>query len=436
MDYIVCYNGAGRPSSTTDPLLAVGGGRATLTWDDLGRFTTSEALEVSWTWGGLPRSIADRTGAVPVTSEFAHALGRLVAQRSADDTATTISRMAYANPSATAPSVILDGAGNPVQVRLLLPGGALWKRSIDDQVVRIDHPGIRGELVVTSDGEGTVVPAPVGGPLAEATGPFGEPLAGGFGPRADAPVYGYGFGDLESTVPGGAGIVLKVARPYLPALGIFLAFDPEPGATTTGYGYAEADPVNFSDPDGAYSWWDFARNVLAVASITASIMIPGAQWYTVLAISVLTSSASIGITALERDANGQSLTAADWIMEGVSVAIDMTIVGFGAAKAMWTARRAATQVTEETVEQLADSAVKTAVRPANLKPPPTLTGSVTRASLVVAGLELMNRALAPSSPQDAGASQGGGIDPEECPNEGGCDEIPARAAANQGPDRL
>jgi len=436
VDYVVCYDGAGRPSTTTDPLLATGGGQASLAWDELGRFTTSEALEVTWTWGGLPRSIADRTGPVPVTSEFAHTLGRLVAQRSADDSTTTTTRMAYANPSAVAPAVILDGDGNPIQVRLLLPGGALWKQSLADQTVRVDHPGIRGELVVTSDGRGDLVPGAMGGPLAEATGPYGEPLAGGFGPRADAPVYGYGFGDLESTVPGGAGIVLKVARPYLPALGIFLAFDPEPGASTTGYGYAEADPVNFSDPAGAYSWWDFARNVLAVASITASLMIPGAQWYTVLAISVLTSSASIGITALERDANGQSLTAADWIMEGVSVAVDMAIVGAGAAKAAWTARRAATQVTEETVEELTESAVKTAVKPANIQPPPTLTGSLTRASLMVAGIEVLTRGTSPSPPQGAGVTQGGGIDPEQCPNEGGCDDIPARAADNQGPDRL
>jgi YD repeat-containing protein len=434
--YIVCYDGAGRPASTTDPLLAPDGEPARLTWDDLGRFTATALLEVTWTWGGLPRSIKDTSGPVAVRSDFAHAQGRLVAQRSSDGTTTAISRMAYANPSASAPAVILDGAGAPIQVRLLLPGGALWKRTVSGGAVTIDHPGIRGELVVTSDGAGALVPGPGGGVLVEATGPYGEPLAGGGSPRPDAPTYGYGFGDLESTVPGGAGIVLKVARPYLPALGIFLAFDPEPGSTTTGYGFAEADPVNFSDPDGAYSWWDFARNVLAVASITASLMIPGAQWYTVLAISVLTSSASIGVTALERDANGQDLTAADWILEGVSVAVDMAIVGAGAAKAAWTARRAATSVTTDTVEELTDSSIKTVSRPANTTAPPTLTGSVTRASLMVAGVEFLNRASAPTPTQPGGAQQGGGVEPEECPNEDGCTDIPARAEAHRGPDRL
>lgn len=433
--YVVCYDGAGRPVSTTDPLLAPGGKTATLTWDDLGRFTATATLEATWTWGGLPRTIADATGPVAVRSEFAHVQGRLVAQRSDDGTTTTTSRMAYANPSATAPAVILDGAGTAIQVRLLLPGGALWKRAADGGTVTIDHPGIRGELMVTTDGGGTAVTGAGGGPLAEATGPYGEPLADGGAPRADAPVYGYGFGDLESTVPGGAGIVLKVARPYLPALGIFLAFDPEPGATTTGYGYAEADPVNFSDPDGAYSWWDFARSVLAVASITASIMLPGTP-LVVLAISLLTSSASLGITALERDANGQSLTAADWIMEGVSVAVDMAIVGAGKAKSAWTARRAATSVTEESVEELTETSIKTASKPANAAPEPTLAGSVTRASLMVAGVELLNRGMAPAPADYGDAQQGGGTDPEECPNEGGCDEMPARAVADRGPDRL
>lgn len=432
--YIVCYDGAGRPTSTTDPLLAPEGTPAELTWDALGRFTSTALLDMTWTWGGLPRSINDASGPVTVRSDFAHVQGRLVAQRSSDGTSTTTSRMAYANPSASAPAVILDGAGTPIQVRLLLPGGALWKRALGDSAVTIDHPGIRGELVVTSDGKGALVPGPGGGALAEATGPYGEPLAGGGSPRPDAPTYGYGFGDLESTVPGGAGIVLKIARPYLPALGIFLAFDPEPGATTTGYGFAEADPVNFSDPDGAYSWWDFARTVLAVASITASIMIPGAQWYTVLAISLLTSSASLTVTALERDANGESLTAADWILEGVTVAVDMAIVGAGAAKAAWTARRAATSVAEETVEELTESSIKTVSRPANTTTPPTLTGSLTRASLMVAGVEVFSRATAPTA--SGGAQQGGGVEPEECPDEGGCSELPARAEAHRGPDRL
>jgi hypothetical protein len=250
-------------------------------------------------------------------------------------------------------------------------------------------------------------------------------------------VYGFGFGDLESTAPGGAGIVLKIARPYLPALGIFLAFDPEPGASTTGYGFAEADPVNFSDPDGAYSWWDFARSVLAVTSITASLMLPGAQWYAVLAVSVLTSGASIGITALERDANGESLTAADWIFEGVSVAVDMAIVGFGAAKAAWTARRAATSVTEETVEELTESSLKAASRPANSAPAPTLSGSITRASLMVAGVELFFGVFGGGqAPPQQVEAQGGGMEPEECPDAGGCAQLPARAAANRGPDRL
>jgi hypothetical protein len=405
-----------------------------LDWDALGRFTRSTGLTVTWRWGGLPQQIRDATGPATVESEFAHVLGRVVAQRSSDGSAETTTRMAYANPSATAPSVIMDGTGAPVQVRLLLPGGGLWKRMVQGEVT-IDHPGIRGELLVTTAADGTAVASASGEPLAEATGPFGEPLGGGGGPRQDAPVYGFGFADLESTVPGGAGIVLKVARPYLPALGMFLAFDPEPGASSTGYGFAEADPVNFSDPDGAYSWWDFARSVLAVASLTASLMIPGAQWYTVLAISTLTSSASLGITALERDANGQSLTAADWVLEGVSVAIDMAVVGGGAAKSAWSARRTATSVTEESLEELTESSLKTASKPANTTTPPTLTGSITQASLLVAGIEVLTRSTAPSAPVNAGGEQGS-VEPEDCPSAGGCDQIPARAVADRGPDRL
>ena len=421
--YETCYDAAGRPVSTTDPLLATEG-QATLTWDALGRLTAiagaEPRLQVDWRWGGLPKRIVDG----PITTDLDHAQGRLVAQRSTDDSLTVEWRMAYSSPSASAPSVILGTDGT--EVRVLLPGGALWRKAAE---ITIDHPGIRGEYLVRTGAKGQVIPGAGGGVLAEALGPFGEPLAGGTAPGG--PEYGYAFAQLEPTMPGPSGIVLKTARPYLPALGAFLAFDTQPGSSSTGYGYAEADPLNRSDPSGAYSWWDFGRDVLAITSIAVSLAVPGAQWYTVLAISVLTSSAQLGITAMERFANGQEMTNADYVFEGVSVAVDMLMLGIGEGAAA--ASRKLSKPAKAVGQTLDDINVKPALKPSNVDDGVKEAGTswkrgIATAAGMVFGMRLLTGGF--SSGQAPGNDQGQGApDPQQCPFEGGCANLPDREDA-------
>jgi len=423
--YATCYDGTGRPVSTSDPLLS-GEGKAKLTWDDIGRLTAvssaASEIAIAWQWGGLPYRIVDG----PITSDLDHALGRLVAQRSADDSATVEWLMGYSSPSATAPAVILgDGSA---EVRVLLPGGALWRKAAQ---TTIDHPGIRGEFIVRTDSAGAVVASQDGAFLAEALGPFGEPLGGGGGPGS--PEYGYAFAQLQPTMPGPSGIVLKTARPYLPALGAFIAFDSQPGSSTTGYGYAEADPLNRSDPDGAYTWWDFGRDVLAVTSIAVSLALPGAQWYSVVAISLLTSSASLGVTALERSANGESLTGSDLVFEGISVATDVLLLGIG--EAAGAVSRKLSKPAKAVGAALDDINVKPALQPANLEEPakrPSWKSSVTKASLMVFGLRAITGGFssgqAPAEQESAGVT-----DSNACPFEGGCAGIPDRGGAARSP---
>ena len=447
-DYVTCYDGTARPVSTTDPLLAPEGGSAEMTWDALGRLVSSTAqgadLAIAWTWAGLPATVTDGLGRSTVTTDLAHALGRLVAQRSTqegDPASGVVTRMAYANASALAPSVLLDDAGAR-QVRLLLPGGALWSKTLATGDVVVDHPGIRGEVFVRTDGAGKVAPGPGGSALAETLGPYGEPVevrrvsAGGI--PADPPRYGFGFARLEPTLPGGTGLVLATARPYLPALGAYIAFDPDPGASTTGYGYAEADPVNYSDPTGAYSWWEFARNVLAVVSITAAAMTPGAQWYVVLAISLASSGGQLAITAAERDAQGLELTTTDWVFEGVSVAMDMAFMGSGkGVKSAWQSKKVVTESVDTVSEELASSALRMSSQPANQAP--SLLREAAKATLIVAGFQVV---LGGGGGEQQGASSGaggqdqGGADPQDCPVEGGCEGMPSREGEHRGPDRL
>ena len=438
--YVTCYDNRGRVASTTDPLMAPNGGTASLDWDGIGRLVSSAAegssLELEWAWGGMPSRIVDGMGTLPVTTELAYGLSRIIAQRSQDDSTSVVTRMAYANPTAIAPGLLLDEAGRPMQVRLLLPGGALWKRTLDTGAVVIDHPGIRGEVVVRSDGSGTAVPGPGGGILAETLGPFGEPVedrrASASAIQADPPAYGYGFARLESTAPGGSGLVLSVARPYLPALGAYLAFDPVPGSSSTGYGFAEADPVNFSDPTGAYSWFDFARNVLAVASITASIMLPG-SFAIVLAVSLLSSAAQLSVTAWERGGYDE-LTTTDVVFEAISVGLDLATWGAAKYKGWGEAAKVTKPVLEKS-DELASSAVRASTQAANEQP--SLFKAVAQATLTVAGFQILlgggGQPQQMAGPTDA---QEGDVEPQDCPVEGGCEGMPSREGDHRVADRL
>jgi len=439
-EFVTCYETTGRVASTTDPLMAPQGGSAELTWDALGRLTSSKAkgaeLLLSWTWGGMPATVTDGMGARTVTSDLAHALGRLVGQRTSDDSTASTTLMAYANPTAIAPGLLLDGEGKPQQVRLLLPGGALWKKSLSGGETVIDHPGIRGELLVRSGGKGAIVPGAGGGALAESVGPFGEPLELGRvtagAPVADPPTYGYGFSRLEPTLAGGSGLTLSLARPYLPALGAYLAFDPVPGSSSTGYGFAEADPINFTDPTGAYSWFDFARNVLAVASITASIMLPG-SFAVVLAVSVISSAAQLSVTAWERGGYDE-LTTTDVVFEAISVGVDMAVWGSGAYKA-WKEGAKVTKAVTTSADELAESAVRASSQVANENP--TLLKTVAKATLTVAGFQiLLGGGEQPQQLAGPAEQQGGGAEPQECPVEGGCEGMPSRDDDHRTADRL
>jgi hypothetical protein len=226
--------------------------------------------------------------------------------------------------------------------------------------------------------------------------------------------------------------VLSLARPYLPALGAYIAFDPVPGSSSTGYGFAEADPVNFTDPTGAYSWFDFARNVLAVASITASIMLPG-SFAVVLAVSLISSAAQLSVTAWERGGYDE-LTTTDVVFEAISVGVDMAVWGSGAYKA-WKEAAKATKAVTTSADELAESAVRASSQVANENP--TLLKTVAQATLTVAGFQiLLGGGEQPQQLAGPVEQQGGGAEPQECPVEGGCEGMPSRDDDHRTADRL
>jgi RHS repeat-associated protein len=72
-------------------------------------------------------------------------------------------------------------------------------------------------------------------------------------PSGTPPRYSWlGGGSVPTELP--SGILATGARSYIPQLGRFLQTDPVPGGSANAYTYTFGDPVNISDPNGAYTY--------------------------------------------------------------------------------------------------------------------------------------------------------------------------------------
>lgn len=94
--------------------------------------------------------------------------------------------------------------------------------------------------------------------LAAQFGPYGEPLVP---TEAVATAYAWQAKPRNGTVTGSHDLTVS-ARPYHPWLGAFLAFDPDTGASPTGYGYGDGNPLDQPDTTGLSSFWDITAVVL------------------------------------------------------------------------------------------------------------------------------------------------------------------------------
>ena len=161
--------------------------------------------------------------------------------------------------------------------------------------------------------------------------------------------------------------------------------------------------------------------------MAVSIALPGAQWYTVLAVSVLTSSTSLGITALERAANGQALTGSDVVFEGISVATDVLMLGIG--EAAGAVSRKLSKPAKAAGQVLDDIDARPALQASNLEQPakkPSWKEAVVKATVIVTAMRGITGGFSSGQPPaDLPAGQGA-TDPGSCPFPGGCASIPDR----------
>jgi YD repeat-containing protein len=335
-DYQTCRDERGRLDWTTDPHLAGKGERAKATYDELGRLTALSGtvpLEQTWWYGTQLSTITEgSTDADRLTTTMLTAGGVLLERAFADAAGTTTTRYGYGDSDQ--PTLILDGSDAVLDIRVALPGGALAHLT-PEQPIAIEHTDLYGSALATTRDD-----AFVGGGLTGVLGPYGEPMAEDAAPSSattgigTGTTYGFQAAVGNPTVVGHHAITVS-ARPYHPWLGEFLAFDPVVGASTTGYGYGDGNPVDKPDFSGGEGLWDLvgvAGAVLAAVGgiATGNINVRTSTLARVAAIGTLAVGSAAAIAGVAGTWTTGDSTTASAITTALA-AVGMVIAGHSVA---------------------------------------------------------------------------------------------------------
>ncbi|QFZ24798.1 hypothetical protein EKG83_40080 [Saccharothrix syringae] len=280
-----CYDAADRLLATTGatPVTDV-------RYDDHGNTTgySVGGATTSFSWDSADRNTAVRTtGADPADVHYARdATDRIVRRTTAAGDGQTDLAYGFTGTGDTADLVLAAGDKKLLSRTISLPGGVLHTWTPDAVTASLDHPTVRGDLVLTTGPDGRQV-----GPLRGYT-PFGEPLGAGGAVDPD---------QVPDNLPGQAdhgwlgqhqrlhehagslSVVQMGARPYSPLLGRFLSVDPVEGGSANDYDYVNGDPVNDTDVDGRWPDWgklwnktkDFVKKHKVDIALTVAGFIPG-----------------------------------------------------------------------------------------------------------------------------------------------------------------
>ena len=281
--FLSCHDANGRLVSTTDPLVtgdASAATSATLTHDALGRVTSvtgvARPLALTWAQGTTLAQVAEGSGADAVRTTFDTFGGRALRTTVTTSGSTSTALYAYSSLTSSAPVLTLSDANAITGVSYPLPGGARVDAAAGATPV-LELTGLDGATLARIPVPSLAVDG-VSGPTVSETGltprfgPYGEPLVT---PTVDIasprPLYGWQSGQRQQTLPGTSSITLMGARPYLPALGEFLAPDPSSDSAPNQYGFTAGDPVNGADPNGQANEWSWFWQVVAGITLVAAI---------------------------------------------------------------------------------------------------------------------------------------------------------------------
>jgi len=246
VDYVTCYDDVGRLAWTSDPALAPDGGKARATWDGLGRLTELDAavpLRISWATGTQAAEVTQGAD----TAQFLTVGGTVIRETVGGATR----RLGYTDPTSPLPGVLMDDSGSVTGLLVGLPGGGIAHLDPGAALESIQYPDLFLGTLASSDTKGALA-------LERQFGPYGEPLVSA---AADESAYAWQSAPRNPTLAGPHELTFS-ARPYSPWLGSFLAFDPVPGSSPTGYGYGDGNPLDRPDTSGESSGWDIAAIVL------------------------------------------------------------------------------------------------------------------------------------------------------------------------------
>ena len=248
VDYTTCYDGRGRISSTTDPLVTgdpAGVDSATMTHDGLGRLVkidgVARPVEFTYGVGGELARISEGPADSRVITTFNSFFGSIVS-KTVDSVAGSHS-VTYAGP------FLIDGR-RLVATQYALPGGVNVTINAG-QTAALTLAGVDGSAIAT-----VAVPALGAGKtadigLADRFGPFGEPLiTPSTAPDSAVPEYSWQSAERHETLPGTSSVTILGSRAYLPSLGMFLSTDPQPESGLNLYSYTMGDPINTNDKSG------------------------------------------------------------------------------------------------------------------------------------------------------------------------------------------